>query len=657
MKPMRKHRNDLTWAAALAVMFMAAPFSAHDTHAPLIHPKASDTYTITATLELAKPFNAADMTDPFQEARVISQTADSCVVEITYYPLFRQEVGENRNWRKDYAGMTEYLRPTPTENWDEKMRTDLLAELRSDGIDPEQLTDKQLVELVSRWAMRRSTATSAFAIWTLHYPGGKPEVLPALRQAFERERSKAGKTEQQMFEQEALGRSMYYDKVRGSCTSSSVYLATIFRALGIPTRIVFCIPPFDANDPKQAEMFYSAIRHNEVRETVRTALGGVRGFANHLFNEVYVGGRWVRLNYATLGQPVLDSRYFGLLTHILTTSDLSEVRLAETWGTRYFRYDESQPRLSSVNPYRLLAVSDSFGENARVPNPDVTAAELQTVTIDGLIRPGDKRIPTSLARQWLARIQQAKSETSFLISIKERVPGARPMRAFEQRASHDFLLAAPGHPEVRARLTRLTMGNSAFWAFEAEVVPDERANVARGADYTIKPVNSSEKYRWQVAADLVPLTFQDLPAQETPVVAPVKTPAVSPKPSPPRQTKELEQVGVDDRKLILAEFKRRGGAITEFGEKWLDDEIASVIRRQFNNDRAAFERDLAQKGQTLEQFRTLRGEAAIILIEKAKVTKGITDPAAKKRAIDEWLRELRAKSVSSEPNAAKPAVD
>jgi hypothetical protein len=199
------------------------------------------------------------------------------------------------------------------------------------------------------------------------------------------------------------------------------------------------------------------------------------------------------------------------------------------------------------------------------------------------------------------------------------------------------------------------MGNSAFWAYEAEVVPDDRVKVARGVGYTIKPINSSEKYRWQVATDLAPMTFQDLPAQETlAVVAPAQAHPVSPKSPPPKPTNEAEQLGVDDRKLILAEFKRRGGGFTESGEKWLDDEIASIIKKQFNNDRAAFERDLAEKGQTVEQFRILRGEAAIILIAKAKVTKGITDPEAKKRAIDAWLKELRLKSAASELKAAKP---
>src|SRR6059036_1500404 len=36
-------------------------------------------------------------------------------------------------------------------------------------------------------------------------------------------------------------------------------------------------------------------------------------------NEVFVGSRWVRLNYDVLGQDIVDDHFFGLLTHILTT--------------------------------------------------------------------------------------------------------------------------------------------------------------------------------------------------------------------------------------------------------------------------------------------------------------------------------------------------
>lgn len=470
------------------------------------HPAAADTYTITAVLQIVKPFDVAAMTDDFQDVRVLSQDADTCLFEITYYPLFRPAVGENPNWRQDYAGMTEYLRPTAAENWDEAMRADLLAELHAAGIDPDRLTDKQLVEQVSRWAMRRARSTKAFAIWTVHYPDGHASVYEPLRAAFEKEKPDASWTDQRMIDEEALGRAMFYNKVHGSCTSSSIYLTTIFRALGIPTRTVFCIPPFDANDAAQAEMFYDAIHHHHVRETVRAALDSVKGFANHLFNEVYVGNRWVRLNYSNLGQPILDAHYFGLLTHIDTTADISQVPLAQTWGMRYFRYPAGQAKLSSVNPYRLISVHDSFGPNAHVENPEEHAPELRTATIVKIYRPDTKELPGWVT--WTTTPHRG----DFLVGFREWVKGVNlPMRAFAKKAGHDFRLTAPGQPELRAHLSGLSLsqGDGSFQAYELQIADDDRAKIVAGAAYTLVPVNTSDDYRWEIAPNLAPFKLKD----------------------------------------------------------------------------------------------------------------------------------------------------
>jgi peptidyl-prolyl cis-trans isomerase SurA len=118
---------------------------------------------------------------------------------------------------------------------------------------------------------------------------------------------------------------------------------------------------------------------------------------------------------------------------------------------------------------------------------------------------------------------------------------------------------------------------------------------------------------------------------------------------------EAEQAAVDDKKLILAEFARIGGSLRQ---EYVEKDIDNVIRENFKNDRAAFERELARKGQSLDQFRTLRSEMMIISVMKARVTNGITDPVAKKQAVDAWLHELRLKSVLSEADATvKPGVD
>src|SRR5687768_1196376 len=123
-------------AVVIAAGSALSLFAASLNRAASSRPDIEDTYTITSTLQVLKPFNPEDMKDDFQEVRVVAQERDSCTVEVTYYPLFRPTIGENANWREEYAGMTEYLRPTATENWDEAMQRDLLEELRASGIHP-----------------------------------------------------------------------------------------------------------------------------------------------------------------------------------------------------------------------------------------------------------------------------------------------------------------------------------------------------------------------------------------------------------------------------------------------------------------------------------------------------------------------------------------
>jgi hypothetical protein len=469
------------------------------------------TYTISSVLRIARPFDIRAMNDDYQDARILSQDASSCTVEIVYYPLNtnRQAIGENPNWRKDDANMLEYLRPTPTENWDEKMRADLLAELKSADIDPDKLTDKQLVAQVSAWAMRRSKFNPAFAVWFVDFPNGVPTVYPPLREAFDRQKPNQGASDQDMLDHEVLGKQMYYNRVYGSCTSSSIYLTTILRALGIPTRIVVCIPPCDTNDQKQVDTLLAAIHHHKIRATIRRGLPSSGGFANHLFNEVYVGNRWVRLNYSNLGQDILDTYYYGLLTHIATTSSISKLSLAQTWGMRYAKYSpdshtpESTPRLSSVNPYMLLSVSDHFGQYAQIPNPEVVVPELRTVTISGLYWRDSPELPS-----WIDKTKIQASD--LFISIREWVKedDYRQLRRFEDRAGKKFLLQAPGHPDVTLSISgeRFSDGDGKFQAFGAHMATEDRDKLARGVTYKIVPINTSEIYRW-TAADTAILRY------------------------------------------------------------------------------------------------------------------------------------------------------
>src|SRR5262245_56368924 len=165
---------------------------------------------------------------------------------------------------------------------------------------------------------------------------------------------------------------MFYRKTHGTCTSAAVAQATVLRAVGIPTRIIVTIPLVDASDPEQVKLAEKGLRHHQVRHAVLTGLAAAgKSFANHTYLEVFVGGRWRRLNYTALGQNGLDPRYFGLMVHVHTFNDLGEAGLAPTWGARY-GLGKRDEVFKHANPYRTTALDDHFGQYADVPNPPAT---------------------------------------------------------------------------------------------------------------------------------------------------------------------------------------------------------------------------------------------------------------------------------------------
>lgn len=461
------------------------------------------TYTITSVMRIGKPFNLADMTDDYQDARLISEDQDSATIEFVYYPhnTNKEAIGEDPDWKGDYAGMTQYLRPTITENWDEQMRADLIAELRKDGIDPDKLTDKQLVAQVSHWLMRRNHFTKTFAVWDVYYPAGKPEVFPSLRTNFDHEKTSPDMSDQALFDSEVLGRSMFYNRTRGSCTSSAVLMATVMRALGIPTRIAFFVPTADGNDPQQRKMLLENIHDHAIRAAVLHAFPDKPGnFRNHLYNEVFVGKRWVRLNYDVLGQNIADEKYLGLMTHILSTDSLSHVPMAETWGSRIAKYPDFSPKLSSINPYQLLSVSDHFGKYSHINNPEVDD-ELRNVTLIEAYWKG--ALPPSLPPVIAQGAAKDSTGSDFYIGIKEFIPDFQlQQREFTSHAGRNFTLIAPGHPEIKAALSEKKLssgeGPRTYNLFGVRIDADYRGLLVPGLKYTIHPVNTSEVYTWTV---------------------------------------------------------------------------------------------------------------------------------------------------------------
>jgi hypothetical protein len=459
------------------------------------------TYSVRAVVRVMPPYNLKALNDDYQDVRVLAEKKEYVELEVVVYPLNTnaEAIRGNPHWKKDYAGMKEYLDPGVTTNWDEGMRQDLLRELGKDGIDPDKLTDKEVVEQVSRWLYGRSKYRNMFCTFYVGFPDGKPAVLPGLEKAFDREKGDKGWTVRQEFEHELLGKEMFINRSHGTCTSSAVYQTTVLRAIGIPTRMVLCIPPGDGTDPAQVALVEKGLTHHRVRrDAFYGLLGASGGFTSHTFCEVFVGGRWRRLNYTTLGQNVLDPRNLGLMIHVHSFRDLSDANLAATWGTRYAK-GERDDVFKHSNPYRLMEISDHFGKHAKVPNPP--AAEHKSITIGKAYWLGSKEVPAAI-RGHVGEPPQDGSGRLFFHGEEwfDDAGDYLQYKAFLWRAGQEFVLKAKGRPDVKARLggTYHTLASEKVREMEVIIPATEFANMARGAAYTIQPVKGKNGYEWKV---------------------------------------------------------------------------------------------------------------------------------------------------------------
>lgn len=367
--------------------FLALPFAS-----------AADEYAIRNRMEILKPISLEAMNHDSQSATVVEDRSTTEIVDITYFPLRgKQTVDENPNWRSDNAKMAEFLKPGVTSNWDQPFREQLLKDLAAEGIFPDQLTDKQLVQKVSDWLVAKFSDNAPFITYYVKFKNGRPYVPDEFRAEVDMEKARFNlKTDEDAFERGLFGKGLYANRIHGSCTPSAILWTTVFRALGIPTRIVETAPPVDPTDSAQLRLL-GELRDNVVRSTVISGVGiGVGAWANHTFVEVFVGKKWVRLNYNQLGQAIMDKFYFGMLTVVNRFNDWAESGLVDTWGhhVHVVQTGGSPAPLISVNPYRSLGLSEHLP--AGTPNPPGELGHPVTVTIENIWSQDDPNLPAAV---------------------------------------------------------------------------------------------------------------------------------------------------------------------------------------------------------------------------------------------------------------------
>lgn len=450
-------------------------------------------YSVKARMKIVKPWDTNYMNDDYQDVKVLSENNDYLELEVVYYPFadYVEELRPNSNWKKDYALMKDYLVPGITTNWDEKMQADLIAELKKYGIDPDKLSDVELVEKVSQWAVDVTKSLPGEPLdFFIYYPNGLPKVYPQLRAAFEEAKQQYDPSwsDEDAFNHYLLGKEMYYNKTRGSCSSTATYLATIFKALGIPTRIVSTVPLLDRGDQKQIDMATENIIHRIMWSEI-TLYPYSQGFTNHFMNEVYVGNRWVRLDSDILGAGI---RNLGLLFHVDTFRDFSEIPLAETWGKRLAGLPS--PKLSSINPYQLLEISDNFGKHSTIlqKEPDL----LLKKEFKGVME-----ITKTYTRNtegldpWLKGFMTDRTLYFDTGIITDNYGG---LQYFAANAGNLYLEDGEGN----RYLCRINGTCTAGEGDTVKYITELDATLKPGV-YKIVPENNNSQYRWVIKSDLI----------------------------------------------------------------------------------------------------------------------------------------------------------
>ncbi len=323
------------------------------------------TYSVRAVMHIMAPYDPACMNDDFQDARVVWERDGAAEIEFTLYPFntCSSDAAATMDWRSPQPWLAPYLAPGPTNNFDAALQAEIRQALDASGIRPDGLTDRQFVITAARWFDRHARYEDGFTCFAVEFPDGVPRVPPDMQPMVDDELRRGGRTLQAEFERELLGAGMFRARIRGSCTSTAIYFSTCLRAVGIPTRTIICVPAIDASDPQERSL-PDGLTHPDVRGIVQRAAETMgTSWASHTFNEVYIGGRWRRLNSDRLGQGTLDRDVLGLMVHVNTFAEMSEAGLI-AWGRR----NATRPRdiCGHSNPYSCVSLSDRFGAHSTV---------------------------------------------------------------------------------------------------------------------------------------------------------------------------------------------------------------------------------------------------------------------------------------------------
>jgi beta-lactamase regulating signal transducer with metallopeptidase domain len=311
-------------------------------------------YTIRAICEIRPPSSMEMIDDLYQDARPVEKKAtlkDARVVEVLIFPFATAHV---------------YAQPFPKENLDTKLR-EYIQPTVSMNFSPEMIenikdivhgaaTDVEAIEKMLHWMDSETTLVREMPHWEyLNIVDGKIVWHKSLG---------SPERDEQFLETNFLGDSMFKKKVHGTCSSTAILRGTMFRAAGLPTRLVQTLPLITrySEDP---EPLADQLRMREMAEGY--AWGPGNGGANHTYNEVFLNNHWVRIDNSIGTGPFVGDKLF-----VKAWSSASWNNLKEEWNDkRCFRaihVSDAYPKYKSESTKVDMAIEDKDLTVTRQPD-------------------------------------------------------------------------------------------------------------------------------------------------------------------------------------------------------------------------------------------------------------------------------------------------
>jgi beta-lactamase regulating signal transducer with metallopeptidase domain/transglutaminase-like putative cysteine protease len=301
-------------------------------------------YSIHALCEIRPPSSLEMVKDLYQDARLVERKAapdDAAVVEVLIFPFSTPHVYAQPFPRESLdKELREYVQPTTSMNFAPEMKERIADIVRGAA------TDVEAIEKMLHWMNAETSLVTEMPHW---------EYLNVIDRKIVWHRSLGSPArDRQFLETNFLGDSMFKNKVHGTCSSTAILRGTMFRAAGIPTRLIQTLPLVTryAADP---EPLAEQLRMRAMAKGYDWGPGN--GGANHTYNEVFLNNRWVRVDQSIGTGPFVGDRLF-----VKAWSAPSWNNLKEEWNDkRCFRalhISDAYPRYPSESMKADMVVTD-----------------------------------------------------------------------------------------------------------------------------------------------------------------------------------------------------------------------------------------------------------------------------------------------------------